>query len=136
MLATYTVRIEADPREAPVLLSNGNLQERGTLASGKRHYAVWRDPFPKPSYLFALVGGDLSPIASTFRTMSGRNVDLAIYVEHGKEARAAWAMDSLEARHAVGRGPLRARVRSRRVQHRRRLRLQYGRDGEQGPQRL
>jgi len=95
-LATYTVRIEADPREAPVLLSNGNLLERGTLAGGKRHYAVWRDPFPKPCYLFALVGGDLSPIASTFRTMSGRTVDLAIYVEHGKEERAAWAMDSLK----------------------------------------
>ena len=96
VLATYTVRIEADPREAPVLLSNGNLLERGTLAGGKRHYAVWRDPFPKPSYLFALVGGDLAPIASTFRTMSGRKVDLAIYVEHGKESRAAWAMDSLK----------------------------------------
>jgi aminopeptidase N len=96
VLATYTVRIEADPREAPVLLSNGNLMERGTLAGGKRHYAVWRDPFPKPSYLFALVGGDLAPIASTFRTMSGRKVDLAIYVEHGKEQRAAWAMDSLK----------------------------------------
>ncbi len=67
--------------------------ERGTLAGGKRHYAVWRDPFPKPCYLFALVGGDLAPIASTFRTMSGRKVDLAIYVEHGKEERAAWAMD-------------------------------------------
>jgi aminopeptidase N len=96
VLATYTVRIEADLREAPILLSNGNLLERGTLAGGKRHYAVWRDPFPKPSYLFALVGGDLAPIASTFRTMSGRKVDLAIYVEHGKEARAAWAMDSLK----------------------------------------
>jgi aminopeptidase N len=96
VLATYTVRIEADVSEAPVLLSNGNLLERGTLAGGKRHYAVWRDPFPKPSYLFALVGGDLAPIASSFRTMSGRKVDLAIYVEHGKESRAAWAMDSLK----------------------------------------
>jgi aminopeptidase N len=96
VLATYTVRIEADPEEAPILLSNGNLVERGTLADGKRHYAVWHDPFPKPSYLFALVGGDLSPIASTFRTMSGRLVDLSIYVEHGKEDRAAWAMDSLK----------------------------------------
>jgi len=96
VLASYTVRIEADPNEAPILLSNGNLLERGTLDSGKRHYAVWRDPFPKPSYLFALVGGDLAPIASSFRTMSGRLVDLAIYVEHGKEERAAWAMDSLK----------------------------------------
>jgi aminopeptidase N len=96
VLATYTVRIEADAREAPVLLSNGNLLERGTLGDGKRHYAVWRDPFPKPSYLFALVGGDLSPIASSFRTKSGREVCLAIYVEHGKEERAAWAMDALK----------------------------------------
>jgi aminopeptidase N len=96
VLATYTVRIEADPSEAPVLLANGNLVERGMLQGGKRHYAVWRDPFHKPCYLFALVGGDLAPITSTFRTMSGRNVDLAIYVEHGKEERAAWAMDSLK----------------------------------------
>ena len=96
VLATYKVRIEADPEEAPVLLSNGNPVERGTIKGGKRHYAVWHDPHPKPSYLFALVGGDLASIASTFRTMSGRKVDLAIYVEHGKEDRAAWAMDSLK----------------------------------------
>ncbi len=96
VLAAYTVRIEADPHEAPILLSNGNLLERGVLNGGKRHYAVWRDPFPKPCYLFALVGGDLSPISSSFRTMSGREVALAIYVEHGKEERAAWAMDSLK----------------------------------------
>ena len=75
VLATYTVRIEADPHEAPVLLSNGNLVERGVLDGGKRHYAMWHDPFPKPCYLFALVGGDLGSIASTFRTMSGREVD-------------------------------------------------------------
>ncbi len=96
VLSKYTVRVEADVAEAPVLLSNGNLVERGTLAHGKRHYAVWRDPYPKPCYLFALVGGDLSSIASTFETKVGRKVDLAIYVEHGKEARAAWAMDSLK----------------------------------------
>ena len=96
VLATYSVRIEADPEEAPVLLANGNLLERGLVDGGKRHYAVWRDPFPKPSYLFALVGGDLSSIASSFQTMSGRDVDLRIYIEHGKEDRAAWAMDSLK----------------------------------------
>jgi aminopeptidase N len=96
VLATYTVRIDADPKSAPILLSNGNLKERGTLDGGKRHYAVWHDPHPKPCYLFALVGGDLAPVSSTFRTQSGRTVDLAIYVEHGKEARAAWAMDSLK----------------------------------------
>ncbi len=96
ILSKYTVRIEADIAEAPVLLANGNPAERGTLAKGNRHYAIWRDPFPKPCYLFAMVGGDLSSIASTFKTASGRNVDLRIYVEHGKEARAAWAMDALK----------------------------------------
>ena len=88
ILSVYTCRIEADPTEAPVLLANGNLAERGTLNRGKRHYAIWKDPHPKPCYLFALVGGDLSSVASTFKTMSGRNVDLYIYIEHGKEARA------------------------------------------------
>ena len=96
VLSRYTVRLEADPNEAPILLSNGNPVERGTSDRGRKHYAIWRDPHPKPCYLFAMVGGDLSPIASTFTTMSGREVDLRIYVEHGKEARAAWAMDSLK----------------------------------------
>jgi aminopeptidase N len=96
VLATYTVRLEADVAEAPVLLANGNPRERGTVAGGKRHYAVWKDPHPKPCYLFAMVAGDLGSIASTFTTMSGREVDLAIYVERGKEARAHWAMDALK----------------------------------------
>ncbi len=96
VLAKYTVRIEADVETAPVLLANGNPVERGTLLGGERHYAVWHDPHPKPSYLFAIVGGDLSPIASTFTTQSGREVDLRVYVEHGKEARAHWAMESLK----------------------------------------
>lgn len=95
VLARYTVRLEADIGQAPVLLSNGNLRERGTLPAG-RHYAIWHDPHPKPSYLFALVAGDLSSMASDFTTASGRKVDLRIYVEHGKEPRAAWAMDSLK----------------------------------------
>lgn len=96
ILSIYTVRLEADLTAAPILLSNGNPRERGTLAGGQRHYAVWHDPFPKPSYLFAIVGGDLASIASTFTTMSGRDIDLRIYVEHGKEERAHWAMDSLK----------------------------------------
>jgi len=96
VLATYTVRIEADKADAPVLLSNGNPVGRGNLAGGKRHYAVWHDPHPKPSYLFALVGGTLASYASTFRTASGRKVDLTIYVEPGKEDRCAWAMDALK----------------------------------------
>jgi aminopeptidase N len=96
VLSTYTVRLEADREGAPVLLSNGNPVERGILEGGKRHYAVWRDPFPKPSYLFAVVGGNLAPFASDFTTASGRKVDLRIYVEPGREGRCAWAMDSLK----------------------------------------
>ncbi|MBA2124978.1 aminopeptidase N [Hyphomicrobium methylovorum] len=96
VLARFTVRLEADVDAAPVLLANGNPVERGTLAKRKRHYAIWHDPHPKPSYLFAIVGGDLGSVASTFKTASGRDVDLRIYVEHGKEERAHWAMDSLK----------------------------------------
>ena len=66
VMAVYTTRIEADKSEAPVLLSNGNLIDSGDLAGG-RHFAIWHDPHPKPSYLFALVGGNLarSRIASS-----------------------------------------------------------------------
>jgi aminopeptidase N len=95
VLSIYTVRIEADRAEAPVLLSNGNRIDEGALDSG-RHYALWHDPFPKPSYLFALVGGDLGSIHDTFTTRSGRDVTLGIYVEPGKEANAAYAMDALK----------------------------------------
>ena len=95
VMAVYTTRIEADKAEAPVLLANGNLVKSGDLAGG-RHFAVWHDPFPKPSYLFALVGGDLACVADRFVTMSGREVDLRIYVEHGKEGRCAYAMDALK----------------------------------------
>jgi len=96
VLATYTTRIEADRHAAPVLLSNGDPIERGTIDGGKRHYAVWRDPHPKPCYLFALVGGNLGSFASEFTTMSGRRIALTIYVEPGKESRCAWAMDALK----------------------------------------
>jgi aminopeptidase N len=95
VMAVYTTRIEADKKEAPVLLANGNIAERGELPGG-RHFAVWHDPHPKPAYLFALVGGDLACVEDTFRTMSGRDVTLRIYVEHGKETRCAYAMDSLK----------------------------------------
>ena len=94
VLSVFTTRIEADKAEAPVLLGNGNPVEAGDLDDG-RHFAVWRDPFPKPCYLFALVGGDLGHIGGDFLTASGRKVKLAIYVEHGKEARADYAMDAL-----------------------------------------
>ena len=94
-LARYVTRIEADKASYPVLLSNGNLIDRGYLQGG-RHFATWQDPFPKPSYLFALVAGDLGSIHETFVTASGRKVDLYIYVEHGNEAKATYAMDSLK----------------------------------------
>ena len=96
VLAVYTTRIEAERSEAPVLLANGNLVESGDVPGTSRHFAVWHDPFPKPSYLFALVGGDLAKVADRFVTTSGRAVDLAIYVEHGNESRCAYAMDSLK----------------------------------------
>ncbi|WP_028033366.1 aminopeptidase N [Chelativorans sp. J32] len=95
VLSTYRVRIEARKEEAPLLLSNGNPVEAGDLKDGW-HYAVWHDPHPKPSYLFALVAGDLGGIHDEFVTASGRRVKLGIYVEHGKEPLAAYAMDALK----------------------------------------
>src|SRR4051812_39556605 len=96
VMAVYTTRIEADVADAPVLLANGNLIESGKLPGIGRHFAVWDDPFPKPSYLFALVGGKLAFVEDHFRTMSGRDVVLRIYVEPGKEDRCSYAMDSLK----------------------------------------
>ena len=96
VMAVYTTRIEADKVEAPILLSNGNLTAHGDVPGTQRHFAVWHDPFPKPCYLFALVGGDLARVADSFTTMSGRKVALHIYVEHGKEDRCAYAMESLK----------------------------------------
>jgi aminopeptidase N len=96
VMAVYTTRIEAAVADAPVLLSNGNLIDSGKLGDTDRHFAVWHDPHPKPSYLFALVGGNLAFVEDRFRTMSGREVVLRIYVEPGKEDRCAYAMDSLK----------------------------------------
>ena len=96
VMAVYTTRIEADKADAPVLLANGNLISSGEVAGAARHFAVWHDPFPKPSYLFALVGGRLGCVEDSFTTLSGRKVALRIYVEPGKEDRCAWAMDSLK----------------------------------------
>src|SRR5689334_4858531 len=94
-LAKFETRIEAPKSSAPVLLSNGNPIASGDLADGW-HFAVWRDPFPKPSYLFALVAGDLAHISDQYTTLSGRKIDLRVYVEHGNESRAHYAMDSLK----------------------------------------
>jgi len=94
-LSIFTVRIEADKEQYPVLLSNGNRVRSGDVGDG-RHFAEWHDPFPKPSYLFALVAGDLGSIHDGFTTMSGRKIALDIYVEHGNEPRARYAMDALK----------------------------------------
>ncbi|MGH6828469.1 MAG: aminopeptidase N [Rhizomicrobium sp.] len=94
-LSVFTVRIEASKQHYPVLLSNGNRLSAGELLGG-RHFALWHDPFPKPSYLFALVAGDLGAIEDRFVTMSGREIGLAIYVEHGNEDKAGYAMGALK----------------------------------------
>jgi aminopeptidase N len=94
-LAKFETRIEAAKNDYPVLLSNGNLIDSGEIDDG-RHFAVWQDPFPKPSYLFALVAGDLGVLCGSHRTNSGREIDLRIYVEHGNETRAEYALDSLK----------------------------------------
>ena len=96
VLSKYTTRIEAQRRHTTYLLSNGNLTDEGVIAGTDRHFAVWEDPHPKPSYLFALVAGHLAEISDTFTTMSGREVALKIYVERGKEDLCDWAMESLK----------------------------------------
>src|SRR5690625_4138585 len=95
VMAVFHVRIEADRETCPVLLSNGNPVARGDLPDG-RHFAEWHDPFPKPSYLFALVAGDLVAHVDSFRTRSGRDVRLEIWVRPGDEGRCAYAMDYLK----------------------------------------
>jgi aminopeptidase N len=97
VMAVYTTRIEAEQAEAPILLANGNMVAAGEAPGTSRHFAVWHDPFPKPSYLFALVGGKLAMVEDRFRTMSGREVALRIYVEPGKEDRCFYAMERSSA---------------------------------------
>ena len=96
VLSVYTVRIEADRDEAPFLLSNGNPVEAFGIKDTNRHYAIWHDPHPKPSYLFALVGGKLDFIEEPFVTASGREVMLRIFVECDKTQLAGYAMDALK----------------------------------------
>ena len=134
VMARFTTTVVAERAKVPVLLSNGNPAASGQ--DGDKHWATWIDPHPKPAYLFAVVAGDLVAVRDHFTTRSGRHVDLAIWVRRGGRG-------SLRPRHAgtdqvdeMGRGYLRPGIRSRRLQHRRGLRLQHGRDGEQGPQRL
>src|SRR6266849_901589 len=95
VMARYTVTIRADKGRFPVLLSNGNPAGGGDLPDG-RHWAKWIDPHPKPSYLFALVAGDLVPFRDEFTTRSGQVVPLAIWVRRGDEDKCGHAMESLK----------------------------------------
>ena len=118
-----------------MLLANGNLVERGDLPDG-RHFAVWHDPFPKPSYLFALVGGEARLRRGHLRhhvRPQGRAEDL----RRARQGRPLRLCDGFaQALDALGRAGVRPRIRSRHLHDRRGVRLQHGRDGEQGPQRL
>eukprot|EP00933_Yihiella_yeosuensis_P047162 TRINITY_DN4286_c0_g1_i2.p1 TRINITY_DN4286_c0_g1~~TRINITY_DN4286_c0_g1_i2.p1 ORF type:complete len:886 (-),score=185.51 TRINITY_DN4286_c0_g1_i2:200-2830(-) len=96
VMAKFTkVRIEADESKCPILLSNGNRIEAGKLDGG-RHFAVWSDPFAKPSYLFAVVAGDLDSIQDKFVTKSGRNVHLEIFAAKEDKDQLWHAMTSLQ----------------------------------------
>ena len=95
VMARYTVTVHADKADFPFLLSNGNPVRSGDEAEG-RHYATWEDPFKKPSYLFALVAGKLDVLRDTYRTASGREVQLGIFVEPGKLDQCAHAMAALK----------------------------------------
>ena len=95
VLSTYRVRMSGPKDQFPVLLCNGNLEANGENADGT-HWAEWHDPWPKPCYLFALVAGDLVANRDSFTTMSGREVDLGIWVREGDLERTQHAMDSLK----------------------------------------
>ncbi len=95
VLSRYTVRMTADAGRFPVLLANGDPIAQGGHADGT-HWAEWRDPFPKPSYLFALVAGDLQANRGTFTTRSGREVSLAIWVRAADLPRTEHALHALK----------------------------------------
>jgi len=94
-LSIFTTRISADKERYPILLANGNPVEQGELDNGE-HFAVWHDPFPKPAYLFAMVAGDLVRQDDVFTTMSGRKVDLQIFVEAHNSHKCDHALASLK----------------------------------------
>ncbi|VAW75592.1 Membrane alanine aminopeptidase N [hydrothermal vent metagenome] len=95
VMARYSTTLTADKAKYPVLLSNGNPVKQGELDDG-RHWVTWEDPFPKPSYLFALVAGDLACIEGSFTTRSGREIELHIYVEHENRGKCEHAMASIK----------------------------------------
>lgn len=95
VMAKFKTKIIADKKSCPILLSNGNPIEEGELSNGQ-HFVVWEDPFPKPSYLYALVAGDLGVIRDEFTTMKDRKIDLRIYCDKGNEDKCYHAMSSLK----------------------------------------
>jgi len=95
VMAKYTVTLHADKARYPVLLANGNLVAHGHEANG-RHWARWEDPYPKPSYLFAVVAAKLDSRKDSFTTRSGRTVQLQFFVEPGKLDQGAFALESLK----------------------------------------
>ncbi len=95
ILTIYTTTVIANKRDYPVLLSNGNLLDAGDL-DDERHFMIWHDPFPKPSYLFALVGGKLDCLEDNFVTKSGRSVKLQIFVEPGNKQKCYFAMECVK----------------------------------------
>jgi aminopeptidase N len=94
MLATYEVTLHADRGLYPVLLSNGDCIAKGQ--EGDRHWATWRDPHRKPSYIFAAMAGDFGVLHDQFLTSDGRSVSLAIFAEHGQQTQCQFAMASLK----------------------------------------
>ena len=97
VLAKYDVTLEADKKEFPVLLSNGNGEYKNTTDLGNgRHSIHWNDPWPKPSYLFAVIAGDMHVMEDKFITMSGKEVALRIAVQPGYEDKIEWAMESIK----------------------------------------
>ncbi|MBD8166286.1 aminopeptidase N [Erwinia persicina] len=95
VLARFTTTIIAEQSLYPYLLSNGNRVDGGQMEDG-RHWMKWHDPFPKPCYLFAVVAGDFDVLRDSFKTRSGRDVALEIFVDRGNLDRADWAMTSLK----------------------------------------
>ncbi len=95
VMSVFRTRIEADRAQYPILLSNGNPVESGDLPDG-RHFVTWHDPFRKPSYLFALVAGDLHCQRDRFTTQSGRSIDLRIYVDHQNADKCDFALAALK----------------------------------------
>jgi len=95
ILSTFVVTLIAEKKDFPVLLSNGNCIEKG-LVDNTKHYTVWEDPFPKPSYLFAIVAGDLNKVQRQHFTKTGKEIQLSIYMDHGKETKGQYALNCLE----------------------------------------